>query len=96
MCDIYCEKCSVFGCENLIEMHLGDYATGRDEVAVYCEQHVNAVSHGTVWKYSQESRREEKDVKRWYKCRIVPVTKNAKANAHHNHPNAWHVKQEVA
>ena len=40
MCDCYGPSCSHPGCENIVEMHLGDYLTGRDEVEIYCHFHI--------------------------------------------------------
>ena len=42
MCDCYGEKCKE--CEEVIPIHLGDYETSRDEIEVYCKEHIPPVN----------------------------------------------------
>ena len=54
MCDIYTAACVI--CGKGIEMHLADYATGQDEVEIYCGWHrpslpEDVVKESSVWEY---------------------------------------------
>ena len=78
MCDCYVDKCRVCGEE--IEMHLGDFSTGQDEVEVYCGVHLPSDgSDGMVWEYRDGGPTRRAFV-RW-------LTPNARENASGNHPN---------
>lgn len=46
MCDIYFAPCKV--CGRIIPMHLGDYETERNEVDVFCSEHI-PLNDVTVW-----------------------------------------------
>jgi hypothetical protein len=75
-------------------MHLSDFATGRDEIRVYCWRHLP--KKGVFFKIKDA----DKDIKRRHPeiyadekylvgkavC-VVPLTENAKRNADGNHPN---------
>ena len=72
MCDIYNHKCII--CGKKIDMHLGDYNTGREEVAVFHEEC-----------FEKAVKRFDADEGRVV---VVSVTDNALANQDHNHPNS--------
>jgi hypothetical protein len=38
MCDIYCGECKICGAD--LPVHLGDYDTKREEVEVFCSEHL--------------------------------------------------------
>jgi len=40
MCDCYDEKCHENGCKEILPVHLGDYETDRNEIIVYCRDHL--------------------------------------------------------
>lgn len=81
MCDIYMAKCKK--CNAQIDMHLGDYNTGRDEVEVFCEKHLpDNRDYGVLWRY-RENRRN-----RWKKVYVQALTDTADANRNGNHPNS--------
>lgn len=55
MCDCYGEKCAHKGCSVIIDMHLGDFETERDEVNVYCSEHLPTDrAAGVLWKVTDE------------------------------------------
>lgn len=80
MCDIYEAECP--GCKKKIEMHLADYATGRDEVQVYClecadKREVPVHSSNVLWRCDNGRL-----------VLVVSLTPNAATSKHGNHPNA--------
>lgn len=53
MCDIYDAKCEKKDCNVLIDMHLEDFATERDEIEVFCGSHTPPKENrrdGVLWK----------------------------------------------
>ena len=40
MCDCYAHTCNHKNCTTKIPIHLGDYETGREEIAVFCGSHI--------------------------------------------------------
>lgn len=92
MCDIYNAKCKICGAS--IQMHLGDYATPREDIDVYCSEcrfedtdcleedgsyFRDMAKDGVLWRYTTE-------------CVIVPKTELARENIGMNHPNAGDAK----
>ena len=99
MCDIYGAKCAE--CDVKINMHLGDYNTGRHEIVVLCSKHAHLYEkHGgrtIFWQYNP-ARRLFYNIR--YKLKetnyfgednplvaVVSLTDNAWENWMHNHPN---------
>jgi hypothetical protein len=84
MCDCYYHKCS--GCDKKLDMHLADFATGRDEVEVRC---------GKCMKRMPKPKKpyvvfdcDEKGKFGYVgKMMVVSLTANAVGNADGNHPN---------
>ena len=91
MCDIFFKRCKVRGCKTKADLHLADYSTGRDEIAMFCGRHLkDAAKHkrgnlrtefvwvgdGGIW-----------ESKGKHKIAIVPLTENAERNWSGNHPN---------
>jgi hypothetical protein len=84
MCDIYGAKCQ--GCGRYIDMHLADFATGRDEVDVWCSYCIpDDRNAGVVWLDDDGGR-----------IFVKSLTENARSNWDGNHPNAaWAVAIEA-
>lgn len=94
MCDCYMHRCHGPGCANEVPMHLQDYATAREEVAVYCGQHLDQDPRGVVWEWSDIASDSEPPPAEWHRCRVVGLTDNAVAHRDGNHPNAWWVREK--
>ena len=93
MCDCYSAKCYATGCAVRIPMHLEDYSTGREEVAVYCGRHIPAdTSDGRVFRWSEQT--SDKRPKRMRRCFIRALTANVRSNADGNTPNSWWAEPE--
>jgi hypothetical protein len=90
MCDCYEHQCNSPGCEESIPMHLGDYETDREEIEVFCSKHIPEDKlNGDLWKV------QDSDDLRYPNDTLIfirPLTKNAKKNAHHNHPNTYNME----
>jgi len=89
MCDCYGHTCLV--CQHQIEMHLGDYNTSRDEVAVFhkeCFKHIIPPKNKgiAVWKSSNENSKYPQTIV------VVALTKNAANNHGVNYPNEYNVE----
>lgn len=98
MCDCYGHTCDADGCSAVIPMHLEDFATDRDEVAVYCEAHAGPGCDGVIWLWNDDDEfddvpAEQIPAEHWHRCRVVPLTANARAHAGGNMPNTWHVRR---
>lgn len=78
MCDIYEARCPV--CKKKIEMHLADYATGRDEVTVLCGV---CFEEDAGWINTRLWRGDNGQL-----CVVIPLTNNAQDHELGNHPNA--------
>ena len=73
MCDIYDHECNKKDCTDKFDMHLEDFATGRDEIEVFCEFHIpKDKSSGVLWRY------RDCDQKNWNKMFVKCLTENAK------------------
>ena len=46
MCDCYSHKCEC--CEELIPMHIGDFAYPREDFKVWCKNHIDEAEKGSV------------------------------------------------
>ncbi len=46
MCDCYGHKCEC--CDELVPMHIGDFAYGREAFRVWCEKHIEEAPSGAV------------------------------------------------
>ncbi len=92
MCDVYLHKCNHRGCNTEISMHLEDFATGREEVAVYCGSHIPKDVVGVLWYYSDKTCYDRGLVKRWKQAFVRPLTANAYEHQKGNHPNTWWVE----
>ena len=85
MCDCYNHKCDHPGCHRLLDTHLGDFSTKREEVEIFCGSHIPAdKTDGTLW--------EHREKRSHHKVFIRALTKNAVKHADINHPNEYHVK----
>lgn len=81
MCDCYGPSCSHPGCENIVEMHLGDYLTGRDEVEIYCHFHIpKDISTGVLFGLAETPANQTEVFLKY-------LTDNARKNWDVNHPN---------
>lgn len=91
MCDCYGHKCEK--CDTTLDIHLGDYDTGREEIEVYCDEHIPLdTDNGVVWQWSDDEGKKPTDMKRMF---IKWRTKNAEENADDNCPNTWHAVKEA-
>ena len=55
MCDCYSHKCNNTRCREKIDMHLEDFNTGRDEIEVYCGEHIPGdKSDGVLWEFHDD------------------------------------------
>ena len=82
MCDCYDENCSEKGCQELLPVHLGDYETNREEIKVYCENHI-PINDCRIFIIKEE---DEGFPKGW-KMGIRSLTDNAREFKDYNHPN---------
>ena len=86
MCDCYGHKCEK--CNEILSVHLEDFDTEREEIKVFCENHLpRDMSDGTLWEWSDS---EADTPRKWFKMFIRPLTENARANYRGNCPNTWH------
>ena len=99
MCDIYGAKCAE--CSTRINMHLGDFNTGRDEIVVLCHKHVHLYEkYGSQVVFWQHNQARILHHKLKYKPKesnvfgsdeplvaIIALTDNAWKNRMHNNPN---------
>lgn len=46
MCDCYGHKCCM--CDELVPMHIADFAYPREDFTVWCDKHVSFASSGAV------------------------------------------------
>ena len=95
MCDCYRHKCKE--CETMLPIHLGDFNTGRDEIEVFCNEHIP--EHDvTVFKFKKSvvgkhffpnGVQQEMDEIQFAgtKIGIRSLTENARANSGMNYPN---------
>ncbi len=59
MCDIYTHVCDHEGCAFSVELHLANFDTGRDEIEIYCENHMpKDKEDGVVWKIVEGKSRD--------------------------------------
>jgi hypothetical protein len=100
MCDIYGAKCAE--CDTKINMHLGDYNTGRHEIVVLCHEHAHLYEkYGTRVVFWQHNEARQLFHKIKYKPKesnafasdeplvaVVALTDNAWENKMHNCPNS--------
>lgn len=85
MCDCYEHKCAE--CDEVLDMHLEDYSTDRDEIEVFCDKHIpENLDDGILWEWSDEVIEEPKE---WRKIFVRCLTKNARCHSTGNHPNTW-------
>jgi len=40
MCDCYVERCAIKTCPNTFDIHIGDFCIRREELEIYCEEHL--------------------------------------------------------
>ena len=89
MCDCYTHKC--YCCEEKIPMHLEDFNTAREEVVVFCHEHIPDLrKNGAVWEYWEEGRELEDSAPK--RCFVLATTKTALDHAQGNHPNTGNSK----
>jgi hypothetical protein len=78
MCDCYLHQCKL--CPTQVGIHLGDWATGRNEIEVLCSHHYKKVRKQskpyTIFKCANGQR-----------IAIIYLTKNAKLRRKENVPN---------
>jgi hypothetical protein len=89
MCDCYDAKCHSKGCGEMLPVHLGDYNTKRDEIEVFCKQHL-PIAGCRIFTITQSityGGEKKKVLKKGWKMGIRYLTDNAKKNAVVNHPN---------
>ena len=46
MCDCYGHKCEL--CDEIVPMHIGDYAYPREAFRVWCDKHVDVAPFGAI------------------------------------------------
>lgn len=86
MCDCYGHKCEK--CDELLDMHLGDFVTSRDEIRVYCGKHLPPKgTPGALWKINEGGKTRS----RWVKMHIEPLTADAsdRIRSEENCPNTF-------
>jgi len=77
MCDCYVHGCNHKTCSFEINMHLGDFETGRDEIEVFCGSHIpKERCNGVLWQYRQGKAKS----KIFIKCLTLNAKKHWKAN----------------
>jgi len=92
MCDCYSHKCKL--CDKQLSVHLGDFETGRDEIEVFCSDHIpneNVAVFTITEVYADEMGcfSDEDEVYIGWKMGIRPLTEKAKYYTieGYNHPN---------
>ena len=89
ICDCYGELC--IGCGVMLPMHLGDFDTDRDEIAVVCgkcksKYHLFLKGQRYIkWRYNEDDNKLRTMM-------IVALTDNAWNNREKNYPNAGSTK----
>lgn len=90
MCDCYVHKCE--HCDWMVPMHLEDFSTERDEIQVFCEDHLpENMTDGMVWEYNDNEK--VKNPRKWHKVFVRWLTDNARIHAQGNSPNTWHCRR---
>ena len=88
MCEIYYDECTV--CKKLIEIHLGDYETGRLEIDVFCNEHIPS-NNVVIWQgkdyWYSTNLQEHLMVGNPITVGVHALTKNARKNKDMNSPN---------
>ena len=90
MCDIYGARCVKKNCSAVIDMHLADYETGREEIKVFCGSHIPPKKErkdGVLWKI-----RKRKSSTRIF---VVYLTQNARNHWEGNRYNGEDFALEV-
>ena len=89
MCDCYTARCK--NCNREIPMHLGDYATARDEIEVFCTTCLPAdLSDGALWLWADRDGDDiDAPIGPLSLCFMRNLTSNAAACWDGNHPNSW-------
>ncbi len=90
MCDCYYHKCKE--CDAKLPVHLGDYDTQRDEIEVFCEDHipehdVRAFTVTGVFEDEENNYFENDKTYVGWKMAMRSLTENAIYNEEGNHPN---------
>lgn len=89
MCDCYSHKCKE--CDTKLPVHLGDYETERDEIEVFCQNHLpdKDVRIFTLTKKFEFPDRYPDDYEPnvGWQMGIRALTDNARKWKEYNHPN---------
>jgi len=90
MCDCYYHKCKE--CDITLPVHLGDYDTEREEIEVFCKDHipeynVRVFTVKKVYEDEESNFSEKNKVSIGWKMGIRSLTENAKNNEKVNTPN---------
>jgi len=83
MCDVYFEKCAYPECEIRMYLHLANFATGRDEIEVYCYKHIpEDISDGVLFEVDDFVDHEFPELNPGYfgKMFLRCLTQNAREN----------------
>lgn len=96
MCDVYFTMCKM--CGTGLPVHLGDYSTDRDEVEVFCSEHLP--NHDVRIFTLIEDDIEDNSIiyPKGFTMGIRYLTDNAKYHKNINHPNigvAWEMKDRL-
>jgi hypothetical protein len=81
MCDCYCANCCVCGKD--LPIHLGDYVTPRQDIDVFCDEHI---PHYNCRVFIIEED-EDGSFKKGYRIGIRALTDKAKEFKEYNYPN---------
>jgi len=87
MCDCFGKKCE--HCSEIIEVHLGDFNTGREEIKAYCSLHIpEDKSDGILYEILGE---------KTFQVFIEYLTPTAKywAKLDHNHTNYMNTSERI-
>jgi len=86
MCDCYGAKCEE--CDEVLPVHLGDYDTDRDEVKVFCKDHIPDMDCRVFTTIEDDCDDEcGTGLKKGWKMAIRYLTDNARMNKNKNSPN---------
>lgn len=92
MCDIYLAKCKE--CYIKTDMHLENFATGRDEVEVFCQKHI---PQKDVYIFETIERKGRYGIfKKGTKIGVRSLTENARKHAKGNCPNTGQVMKIIS
>lgn len=85
MCDVYQHKCKE--CDTMLDIHLGNFSTEREEIEVFCQNHLPE-EDVRIFTVTTPDQRDENIYSGW-KMGIRSLTDNARANKNINHPNIF-------